>query len=279
MPRLLLVEDDIDLAEVVASFFSLRNYEVDTAAWASEAMELTAQRSYQLIILDVRLPDIDGFTLYRKLREQGRTKETPILFLTERSDRSDRILGLGMGVVDYITKPFDLHLMGLRVRNILQRASGLQTLHGVTDLPDASVVDEKLAELLQSRQPWAILVLAIVAFADFRERVGFVAADDVLRALALIVRNAVGEIPSEDVFVGHLNDATIVVVTDQTTAQPLYNKITRRLDASRAFEATGRDESGDSVRPRLLSAVYQRPPTPPPDVPALKKALLRATSV
>ncbi len=279
MPRLLLVEDDIDLAEVIASFFSLRNYDVDTAAWASEAIELTAQHSYHLIILDIHLPDMDGFALCRKLREQGRTKETPILFLTERSARSDRILGLGMGVVDYITKPFDLHLMGLRVRNILQRASGLQTLHGVTDLPDAQAVDEKLSELLQSDQPWAILVFAILDFDGFREHVGFMAADDVLRALALIVRNAINEMHAEDTFVGHLSDAAIIITTDQAAAQPLYNTISRRLEVSRAFEVAERQQGVDSIRPRLLSAVYQRPSTLPPDVMALKKALLRATSV
>jgi CheY-like chemotaxis protein len=277
MPRLLLVEDDIDLAEVIASYFSLRSYEVDTAAWASEAIELTAQRSYQLIILDIRLPDLDGFTLCRKLREQGRTKETPILFLTERSARSDRIQGLELGVVDYITKPFDLQLMGLRVRNILQRVSGLETLHGVTDLPGPQVVDEKLAELLASDQPWTILSFAIVGLGDFRERVGFVEADDALRALALIVRNAVNEIQSDEVFIGHANDATILVITKPALAQALYSAISRRIDVSRAFEAAAQDHSGH-VRPRLISGIYQRPSKLPPDVASLKKAIVRATS-
>ncbi len=277
MPRLLLVEDDIDLAEVIASYFSLRSYEVDTAAWASEAIELTAQRSYQLIILDIHLPDLDGFALCRKLREQGRTKETPILFLTERSARSDRIQGLELGVVDYITKPFDLQLMGLRVRNILQRASGLETLYGVTDLPGPQVVDEKLAELLTSDQPWAILTFAILGLADFREQVGFMAADDVLRALALIVRNASNEIRPDEVFIGHLNEATVIVITSSTAGQTLYSTIRRRIDASRAFEAAAQDQSGQ-VRPRLISGIYQRPAKLPPDVSSLKKAIVRATS-
>jgi CheY-like chemotaxis protein len=277
MPRLLIVEDDIDLAEVIASYFSLRSYEVDTAAWASEAIELTAQRSYQLIILDIHLPDLDGFALCRKLREQGRTKDTPILFLTERSARSDRIQGLELGVVDYITKPFDLQLMGLRVRNILQRASGLETLHGVTDLPGVQAVDEKLAELLASDQPWAILTFAIVGLADFRERVGFVAADDALRALALIVRNAIKEAQLDEVFVGHLNDATLIIVTDPARGQALYNTISRRIDVSRAFEAAAQDHSGQ-VRPRLISGFYQRPTELPPDVASLKRAIVRATA-
>lgn len=277
MARLLIVEDDIDLAEMIASYFSLNGYDVDTAAWASEALELTAQRGYQLIVLDVRLPDLDGFALCRKLREQGRTKDTPILFLTERSARSDRLQGLEMGVVDYITKPFDLQLMGLRVRNILQRVSGSETLHGVTDLPDVPVVDEKIAELLQSDEPWAILVFAIVSLADFRERVGFVAADDTLRALALIVRNAVSEAALENAFIGHLSDSALVVITHQAKAPALYSTITRRIDVLRALEAAAKDHSGQ-VRPRLLSGLYQRPTQLPPDVAALKKAILRATS-
>lgn len=277
MARLLLVEDDIDLAEMIASFFSLNGYDVDTAAWASEALELTAQHGYQLIILDVRLPDMDGFALCRKLREQGRTKNTPLLFLTERSARDDRLQGLELGVVDYITKPFDLQLMGLRVRNILQRASGVETVHGVTDLPDAQAVDEKLAELLQSDQAWAILTFTIVAFSDFREQVGFPTADDTLRALALILRNAAAEAAPDNAFIGHLNESTLILITDAAVAPALYAAVTRRIDVSRAFEAAADGQDGHP-RPRLLRGLFQRPTQLPPDVPALKKAIIRATS-
>ncbi|MEO0599134.1 MAG: response regulator transcription factor, partial [Chloroflexota bacterium] len=139
-PHILIVEDDLDLSDMVSSYFRVQNYDVDTAAWGEEALKIASEHDLDLIMLDIRLPDIDGFELCRRLRNKRRTQDTPIIFLTEKRDRVDKLQGLELGVVDYITKPFDIQELRLRVRNAINRSQTPATNNPVTDLPEGELV-------------------------------------------------------------------------------------------------------------------------------------------
>jgi len=117
--RILLVEDEEHLAEGLA--FNLRNngYDVEVAATGEQALEATESASYDLILLDVMLPGVDGFEVARTLRKRGNTR--PILMITARVRSDDAIDGLDAGADDYITKPFDLDELLARIRGSLRR--------------------------------------------------------------------------------------------------------------------------------------------------------------
>jgi DNA-binding response OmpR family regulator len=100
-PHLLIVEDDPDLAEMLSAFFHVQGYDVSSAAWGEDAVRLAQDRPPDLAILDIRLPDIDGYEICRRLRAQRRTQDVPVIFLTEKRDRVDKLTGLQLGVVDY----------------------------------------------------------------------------------------------------------------------------------------------------------------------------------
>lgn len=119
--HLLLVEDEKNLAEVVADNLTLEGYRVTTAADGEQALELVRREEPALILLDVMLPVLDGFSVCERLRAQGCA--VPILFLTAKSEAEDRIHGLELGGDDYLTKPFELRELMLRVRAILRRRS------------------------------------------------------------------------------------------------------------------------------------------------------------
>jgi DNA-binding response OmpR family regulator len=116
---ILLVEDEEHLAQGMA--FNLRNsgYDVDITNTGEEALEAIAARSYDLVLLDVMLPGIDGLEVARRLRESGNTE--PILMITARDRADDTIAGLDAGADDYITKPFDLDEVLARIRGTLRR--------------------------------------------------------------------------------------------------------------------------------------------------------------
>jgi len=228
-PHLLIVEDDLDLSDMISSYFRVQNYEVQTAAWGEEALKLIDNHAFDLVMLDVRLPDIDGFELCRRLREQRKTADLPVIFLTEKRDRVDKLHGLELGVIDYITKPFDIQELRLRVRNAINRAQKPIAFHPVTNLPQGDVVEETLSSLVNRRDEWAVLHLAINSLDSYRERYGFVAADDVLRAAAIILRNAVREFGSEDDFIGHLSNDSLLIITQATTVGDMRERIDRRL--------------------------------------------------
>lgn len=233
-PKILVVEDDLDLAEMLNAYLRVQNYDVVTAAWGKDAIEMGASENLDLIVLDIRLPDIDGYEVCRQLRLQRKTQDTPIIFLTEKRDRVDKLQGLELGVVDYITKPFDIQELRLRIRNTLSRAARQTHVNPVTDLPEGELVDNRLTGLLQSTD-WALLFIGIKNLSGFRELYGFVAADDVLRAVSLMVKNAVREHGREEDYVGHIEPEAFVIITTPQLVALIREKIESRIRQSREY--------------------------------------------
>ncbi len=233
--QILIVEDDLDLAEMLNSYFRVQGYEVLTAAWGEEAVRLSSEAHPDLIVLDIRLPDIDGYEVCRQVRSNRMTNNIPIIFLTEKRDRVDKLAGLELGVVDYITKPFDIQELRLRVRNALQRSRQSSLVNPVTNAAEDSATDGFLEDLLESGRKWSILAMRIGGLEGFREQYGFVASDDVLRAVALMMVNAVRELNGEDDFIGHFNGDNFVIITDTVRAGAIQERIETRVQQSLAF--------------------------------------------
>ena len=225
---ILIVEDDLDLAEMLNAYFRVQGYDVLTAAWGEDAIRICQRTMPDIVLLDIRLPDIDGYEVCRQLRSNRRTDTLPIIFLTERRDRVDKLQGLELGGVDYITKPFDIQELRLRVRNALRRAKQETLINPVTGLSEGKLLDEQLEKLLKPGD-WAVLVMAVRGLSAFRELYGFVAADDVLRAVSLMINNIAREVSGDDDFVGHTSAEEFVVITTETRAREISNRVQARL--------------------------------------------------
>ena len=282
---ILLVEDDLDLSEMIRSYFRVQNYDIVTAAWAEEALKIASESVLDLIILDIRLPDMNGFDLCRELRTNNRkTENTPIIFLTEKRDRVDKLQGLELGVVDYITKPFDIQELRLRVRNIINRASRPASVNSVTELPEGSIVDEKLEALLTDTTDWTVLQLSINQLSDFREHYGFVQADDVLRAFALIMKNALKEHGTDSDYIGHIGYENFVIITQKPNASQLLERIKHRIQDSRAYfypikDHTKAQQAMSDNQLALSSAVISRDSGSYDNVKSLKNKLQESLQV
>jgi PleD family two-component response regulator len=229
---LLIVEDDNDTSEMLRVYFEAQGYRVVTAAGGHEALTKCRQHPPDLILLDVRLPDIDGFEVGQRLQDDLRTSRLPVIFVTERRERDDRITGLKLGAIDYITKPFDVQELRLRVRNALRRA-GSQN-NPVTGLPGEKLTNDRLGLLLE-KDNWAAVSVIIEGLDMFNEIYGFVARDDVLRAVALILTSAVDELGSIDDFVGHPSESQFLVITIPAKADALARHIEERLGQAMVY--------------------------------------------
>lgn len=119
VPQVLVVEDEDHLAAGLKINFELEGYAVSLAATARDAEALFVNHTFDMIILDVMLPDLNGFALCRRLRESG--DYTPVIMLTARNAPTDRITGLDVGADDYLAKPFELTELLARVRSVLRR--------------------------------------------------------------------------------------------------------------------------------------------------------------
>jgi DNA-binding response OmpR family regulator len=117
--RILIVEDDTGLGEFIGKGLREERYAVDLAVDGEEGLQLAGENPYQLIILDIMLPKLDGLTVCRRLRASGNA--TPILLLTARDSIQDRVSGLDTGADDYLTKPFAFVELLARVRALMRR--------------------------------------------------------------------------------------------------------------------------------------------------------------
>lgn len=118
MKRILLAEDNNNLRELITDFLSEHGFEVDAAADGETAWEAAQTRNYQLILLDVMMPGMDGFTLCKKIRER---ESVPVLFLTARVLEEDQLRGYELGADDYILKPFSLRVLLAKCQAVLER--------------------------------------------------------------------------------------------------------------------------------------------------------------
>ncbi len=116
---LLVVEDETNIRELLATSLKFAGFEVHAAADGATALQLAQEHDLDLAVMDVMLPDMDGFTVTRRLRDSGR--ELPILFLTARDSLEDKVTGLTVGGDDYVTKPFSLEEVVARIRAVLRR--------------------------------------------------------------------------------------------------------------------------------------------------------------
>jgi two-component system OmpR family response regulator len=120
--RLLVVEDEPNIRELLATSLRFAGFEVQVAGDGNTAIRLAAEHHPDLVVLDVMLPDMDGFTVTRRLREAGR--QLPIVFVTARDSLDDKVKGLTVGGDDYVTKPFSLEEVVARIRAVLRRTRG-----------------------------------------------------------------------------------------------------------------------------------------------------------
>lgn len=121
-PRLLVIEDDGDIRDLVRFNLEKEGFEVDTAADGELGLEMARRRIYDALLLDLMLPGLDGYEICRRLRDDSRTSELPILMVTSRGEESDVVQGLGLGADDYICKPFSVRELIARVKSTLRRA-------------------------------------------------------------------------------------------------------------------------------------------------------------
>lgn len=227
-PRLLVVEDDKDISNILQIYFSGQGYEVDIAPRGSTALEKTRHTLPNLIILDIMLPDIDGFEVCRILRTNIRTSHVPVIFLTQKDERSDKLAGLELGADDYVTKPFDIEEVRLRVQRAITRAEQQSLTDPRSGLPAGRLIEEQLRRIIR-QQNWAYMDVQINYFEPFKETYGFVAGDDVLRFTAMLIGEVLDELGTANDFIGHAGGDSFVIITAAEVVLAIKERLKRRF--------------------------------------------------
>jgi PleD family two-component response regulator len=227
--RILVVEDDFDISNMLRIFFTGQGYQVEVAARGSDALELCRKKLPDLIVLDIMLPDMNGYDVCTELRTTTRTSHIPIIFLTQKDERSDRIAGLERGADDYITKPFDIEELKLRVRNAIRYHQSKNQTNPVTGLPSGRLIEDQLRELMRHDR-WGFLQIGVDHYNEFTDAYGFVAGDEVLRFATMILNEVIDEYGTLDDFIGHASNESFVVVTKSSDVPGLASQLRQRFN-------------------------------------------------
>lgn len=227
--RILIVEDDFDISNMLRIFFTGQGYHVDVAARGNDALELCRKKLPDLIVLDIMLPDMNGYEVCKVMRTTTRTSHIPIIFLTQKDERSDRIAGLELGADDYITKPFDIEELKLRVRTAINTYKRHNMTDPITGLPSSRLIEDQLRNLMRSKD-WTYLQIGIDHIEHFSDEYGFLARDEVLRFTTLLLNEVDDEHGTLDDFVGHATSNTFVLVTKVENINTIVNELRQQFD-------------------------------------------------
>jgi PleD family two-component response regulator len=226
--RLLIVEDDIDIGNMLRIYFNSQGYEVDVAVRGAEALEKTRQVMPHLIVLDIMLPDIDGYEVCRNLRTTTRTSHIPVIFLTQKDERSDKLQGLELGADNYITKPFDIEELKLYVQNAIARSERESLTDPQSGLPSGRLIEDQLRKVIRQKD-WAFMDVRINNFDPFKDVYGFIAATDVLRFTGMLLGEVVDELGSANDFIGHAGGDNFVIITSSEKSSTVRQRMKTRF--------------------------------------------------
>ena len=260
--RILVVEDDFDISNMLRIYFTGQGFEVSVAPRGGEALALTRKSIPHLIVLDIMLPDMDGYTVCKELRTTTRTSHIPIIFLTQKDERSDKIAGLELGADDYITKPFDIEELKLRVTNAITRQERDNSLDPRTGLPSGRLIEEHLRKIIR-KSDWALLDCRINHFEPFKDAYGFIAGDEVLRFTSILLGEVVDENGTPNDFIGHPGGDNFVIVTTYANSGAVRDRLKARfkeevlthynfVDRGQGFIVT-KDASGIEAKTPLMT--------------------------
>lgn len=239
--RILVIDDDADVVRFVRMSLEREGYEVATALLGNAGLRDALEQPPDLILLDILMPDLDGLELLSRLRVNPSTSSVSVVLLTARTDSRDRVRGLELGADDYITKPFDIEELGLRIQNVLSRTERERLTDPRTGLPGGRLVEDQVAGLLAS-ESWGLLACRVEGFDRYLESRGPLAGDEVLRGAAQYLAQTVDALGGSDDFIGHDWMGSFTVITNAFAAPSLAERLRERFeDETRATRTAAED--------------------------------------
>jgi len=229
-PKVLVVEDEPNIREIIN--FNLENwgYDVVQAADGEAALAMVAEHAPDLILLDLMLPKLDGVEVCRRLKSGFLTSRIPIIMLTAKKEVADKVVGMGAGADDYITKPFSREELEARVKMVLKRTQSQRERNPLTGLPGQVSIQEHVTNLLARGTPFALIYLDLDRFKGFNDYYGYPKGDEVIKLCADVLVEAVTRNGSPVDFVGHIGGDDFVVVCSPSAAKEVTDAIMAQFE-------------------------------------------------
>lgn len=271
---ILVVEDDQDIARLLEVYLSARGFNVQVATRGRQALELCREAPPDLVVLDVRLPDISGYDVGIALRAAPDTQNIPIVVLTAFSEREHRLTAHNAVRADYfLGKPFDIEELYSVIRNQLSEERQRRHYHPVTNLPTGELVNARLRDLLATTG-WTLALVRILGFEHFTQLYGVVVGEDVLKFTALLLCDIARQHDDPGDFVGQMVVGPyFVLISQPERIEAITTELIRRFDTDIRLHYGYRDiREGRAPQMALAVAMISAADGPFSDIRELTEA-------
>lgn len=223
--KILIADDDPDIRDILKLTLSEENYEVIEAADGEEALKIINSKSLDLILLDYKMPKIDGRQVCRTVKKDLLLRHLPVIMVTGKGEISDKIDGIDAGADDYIVKPFEPKELLARIRMIIRRTERDLEANPLTRLPGNVSIMNELSKRLENNSKFAVCYLDLDKFKAYNDTYGFERGDNVIRETARIIIRSTQATGNTDDFIGHIGGDDFVVVTTVDKSEDISKKV------------------------------------------------------
>ncbi len=228
--KILVVDDEPDIRDVLKITLEAEKYEVIEAENGEEAIKIVSQKVPDLVLLDYKMPKMDGREVCRRIKKDILLRHLPIIMVTGKGEITDKVDGIDAGADDYIVKPFEPEELLAHIRMILRRTEIDLEANPLTRLPGNISILNDLNQRLASQNPFAVCYVDLDKFKAYNDTYGFEHGDNVIKETARILLRTVKEQGNPDDFVGHIGGDDFVVVTTIPAVDTLCPKIIKDFD-------------------------------------------------
>ncbi len=228
--KILVIEDSGLMRRIISDVLGKAGYEVITACGGREGVDLVRKEKPDLVLLDITMPEMDGFEVCRLLREDESNNLMPIIILTARNKDEEKINGLEAGADDYITKPFNPRELLSRVKNTLRRIDRNRWANPLTGMRGNTEIMNEIDSRLANGVTFAVLYLDMDNFKAYNDVYGFAKGDTAIKMTADVIEDNVRIFGSGEDFTGHIGGDDFVVVTAPCNAEDICMGIISDFD-------------------------------------------------
>ena len=233
--RILVVDDEPHIVQILKFTLEREGYQVFTAENGKVALDKVREAQPHLVLLDVMMPVMDGYEVCRKMREDFKMNQIPIIMLSAKGDDRARVVGLEGGANDYLVKPYSNDELLLRVKNVLEWNIKQKEANPLTGLPGNTAIERELKARINRKEDYAFLYIDIDNFKAFNDYFGYQKGDEIITHLAGVLTRAAEKLGVKDDFIGHIGGDDFVLITAPSRGPFMAKHIIDEFDKGALF--------------------------------------------
>lgn len=238
--KILIVDDEKTSIDILMNALK-GEYRVVVAKSGEQAMERIASDNIDLILLDILMPGINGYEVCRKIKENKKSADIPVIFISSLSAELNESEGLDIGAIDYIIKPFSMAIVKARVRNHIRLRDAMKELEHLnklaldanpnTGLPGNNSIMKEIKRVIEEDLPFAVVYADLDNFKAYNDKYGFAKGDQVIIYTSKIIRKSLDNEGCGSSFIGHIGGDDFVIIIPEDKLRPVAERIITSFDA------------------------------------------------